>query len=129
VAPRIPVFVLICRMIRVFILKERGVQIKLLPEKRMSSSYLRIDDKKIITDYIDITQYDVFKEITTSFTLEDYKNVDIDISGKEGKIILTVPKEKIISLLEKSKKMIQREEYIENILHLKTELVLKRLDT
>ena len=54
---------------------------KLLPEKRMSSSYLRIDD------------------------------------------------EKIISLLEKSKKMIQREEYIENILHLKTELVLKRLDT
>ena len=58
---------------------------KLLPEKRMSSSYLRIDDEKIITDYIDITQYDVFKEITTSFTLKDYKDVDIDISGKEGK--------------------------------------------
>ena len=77
---------------------------KLLPEKRMSSSYLRIDDEKIITDYIDITQYDVFKEMTTSFTLEDYKDVDIDISGKEGKIILTVPKEKIISFLEKSKK-------------------------
>lgn len=100
---------------------------KLLPEKRMSSSYLRIDDEKIITDYIDITQYDVFKEITTSFTLEDYKDVDIDISGKEGKIILTVPKEKIISFLEKSKKMIQREEYIEKYLTFKDRIGIKAL--
>jgi len=100
---------------------------KLLPEKRMSSSYLRIDDEKIITDYIDITQYDVFKEMTTSFTLEDYKDVDIDISGKEGKIILTVPKEKIISFLEKSKKMIQREEYIEKYLTFKDRIGIKAL--
>ena len=89
---------------------------KLLPEKRISSSYLRLQDGKIIADFRDITQYDIFKEITIGLRAEDYKDVDIDTSGKDAKLILSISKKNIIDFLERSKKIIQQEEYIEKYL-------------
>ena len=100
---------------------------KYLPSRTIVSTDIYEIGGKIDPVYCDITQYDVFREVTSGFSAEDYIDVDVDITKEEGKIILTVPQEKIISFLERAKEITQHIEYYDKYIALGDRLGVEAL--
>ena len=88
---------------------------KYIPEKLFR--FLELDKEgKIRAEYYDMTMYDAYVYLKSGFTIEDYKDLDLDISGDDGKIILTVPKERITKFLDMADDLTKHEEYIKKYL-------------
>ena len=90
---------------------------KLLPEKRMLVDPL---EKSLSIYYEDITQYDIFESMRLSS--KDFKDIQISISEGEGKIEITVPKERIEEFQKTAEKTFIEEEYKEKYLLLRDRL-------
>lgn len=89
---------------------------RLLPEKKIKIVGLR---DELLIDYDEITQYDILRYLTSKLMVSDYKAIQVDTSSKDGKIILTVSKDKLIEILTDAESFKQEEEYKEKYLLLR----------
>ena len=87
---------------------------KLLPKKRLIIG--RIAGK---IDSIKYEPIDTFDELFLGISSSDCKDIQIDVSSEDGKILLTVSKDKLVGFIKKAEEMKQREEYKEKYLALR----------
>lgn len=93
---------------------------RLLPEKIVDKE--KMGYKDIEESYKEITHYDIFQKISEYLSVDDYKDVKIDVSKDEGLVSLFVKKEKLLKFLKEAEKIKRQADYDKKFILLRERL-------